>query len=160
MPILPYRGFVLDKPKKMFRLMKTFAEGGDARKFVAEFTAENFKDKIPVGFAWYFFQALVDAAISMHEQRIIHRDLTLESIMLAVVKEEHGSWTLKPQIGDFGAAFPLTASGTRDPADLDSTGAKDFLAPEQYETDPPVLPSIPPSARCEVSEMTTVFHIG
>lgn len=48
--ILPYRGPILDKSRKMFRLIKTSAEGGDAGEYVHNFTEENCKDKIPVAF--------------------------------------------------------------------------------------------------------------
>lgn len=78
--------------------------------------------------------------------------------MTAVEAKEYGTeegWQFKPQIGGFGTAFPMH-NRIRDPTGLDSSRARSLLAPEQYETDPSILPS----NECQISEWTTVFNTG
>lgn len=80
----------------MYRLITAFAPSGDAFDFVTKFqvptsSKETYKtaEKIPLGYAWRFFLALVDAAIHILDCGIIHRDLTLKNILLVDEADKH-----------------------------------------------------------------------
>lgn len=67
-----------------------------------------------------------------------------------------GNWRLRPVVGDFGTAMPITPgiAGLRNPEDFNENGAIEQVAPEQYSTEPQLLPGH------AIGEKTTVFHIG
>ncbi|KAE9965414.1 hypothetical protein EG328_009666 [Venturia inaequalis] len=162
--IVPYRGFRLRENLQMFRLTTDFADGGDAGSLVAEFMAgkkETYRsiEKMPINYAWKFFAALVEAAVYIHSHGVVHRDLKVDNIFFKIDQDDDGvmgSWRLRPMVGDFGTAMPITPgiAEIRNPEDFDECGALEQVAPEQYSTEPQLLPGH------GIGEKTTVFHIG
>lgn len=94
--ILPYRGYRLNEGLKMYRITIDFAEAGDCHTLIRSFrypnecheTYEKDSYRIPIGYAWKFFTALVDAAIHIDDFGVVHRDLRLENILFTVERGE------------------------------------------------------------------------
>lgn len=77
-------------------MITQLASGGDSFELVRQFQlresdGETYAtaDKIPVGYAWHFFQALVEAVTYIHACGFVHRDITPENIFLHVEQSKN-----------------------------------------------------------------------
>lgn len=112
-----------------------------------------------IAYAWKFFTTLVKAAFYIQSHGVVHRDLKINNVFLKIDQDDDGpmgNWRLRPMVGNFGTAMPITPgiAGLRNPEDFNENGAIEQVAPEQYTTESQLLPGHAIRGR------TTVFHVG
>ena len=78
-------------------IVMEFLEGGELLDYVLE------KGRLDESESRFFFKQVVDAVFYIHQQKLIHRDLKLENLLLAAKNDK----IIKVQLGDRQRDFPL-----------------------------------------------------
>jgi calcium-dependent protein kinase len=120
------------KPSETISLVIELCPGGDLFERVAKIHAQTGKG-VPEGDACAAFQHILRALEFLHEQRIVHRDVRCENVLLAQSDVPLRETTFK--ICDFGIAAVVPEDGMlRECVGLPASTAPEVLSGEPYST--------------------------